>query len=268
MFADNEIDIINYLHIFYSTQLSKIALFPRESKELISVVEKVCDSDNWKNWIESSGKSDPPPDFYSDEFMLMMDIMRVNDHERKGKKGKLHNPSMKHDKELFRELQQSGILAQNPNANVFIIGDTQLPTYEDHNYKLYLKCFQRVLSKHIESIPLYKKNHPNHKVIFLVFDESSAYIESKQLINAKKQYRKGDEISGKPHFFFYDNVFMEAFKNKGIDYLFWYTPYKRFECITPSIELPELCVYDLSKLSKKQLQSIQYDNTRMISAEI
>lgn len=40
MFADNEIDIIKYLHIFYSTQLSKIALFPRESKELISVVEK------------------------------------------------------------------------------------------------------------------------------------------------------------------------------------------------------------------------------------
>lgn len=265
MFADNEIDIINHLHMFYNTGLTQIALLPNESEELVSVVEKICDLDNWKNWIESSGKSDPPPDFYSDKFMLMMDIMRVNDHERKGKKGKLHNPSMKHDKELFRELQQSGILAQNPNTNVFIIGDTQLPTYEDHNYKLYLKCFQRVLSKHIESIPLYKKNHPNHKVIFFVFDESSAYFESEQLVDESKQYRKSDGMSGNPHLFFRDNAFIETFRNKGIDYFFWYTPYKLFAHISPPLKLPELCVYDLSQ---KQLSCMDYDSKRMISAEI
>ena len=135
-----------------------------------SILDKVCNQDNWDNWIDSSGKSDPPPDFYSDEYKIMMDVMRVNDHEHKGKKGKLYNPSIAHERQMFKELEQSGILNQFPNARVFLNGDTQLSTHEDHNYNLYLKCFQRVISKHIDSIPLYKENHPGYKVIFLVFD--------------------------------------------------------------------------------------------------
>lgn len=56
-----------------------------------------------------------------------------------------------------------------------------------------------------------------------------------------------------------------TYKDKEIDNLFWYTPYKLFAHISPPLKLPELCVYDLSQ---KQLSCMDYDSTRMISAEI
>ena len=41
-----------------------------------------------KKWINSSGKNDPPPDFYNDKKKLMMDVMRIDDHAYINKKGK------------------------------------------------------------------------------------------------------------------------------------------------------------------------------------
>ncbi len=173
IFGEKETDIMENLQLLYEAGVQRIALLPSPNPELESIVNKVCSQKEWMNWIDSSGKSAPPPDFYSDEFRLMMDVMRVNDHEQKGKKGKLHNPSIAHERDMYKELEQAGIIEQFPNAKVVLTGVTQLPTYEDHNYDLYLKCFRRVVSKHIDSIPLYQKNHPGYKVIFLVFDESS-----------------------------------------------------------------------------------------------
>lgn len=261
LFGDREADIIEYLQGLDESEIC----FPVDSDDAIDILEKIHSKKHWNNWIESSGKSDPPPDFYSDEYKLMIDVMRVNDTERKGKKGKLHNPTMAHEKELFNELKQSGILECFPEAKIILSGDTQLPTYEDHNYNLYLKCFRRVVSKHIDSIPLYQKNHPGYKVIFLVFDESSAYFEAKWSIDKKKQLYKWESLSGQPHFFFLDEAFLDVFTDKGIDYLFWYAPYKRFERITPPLDLPKLCIYDLSI---KQLPCKKYDNEKMSSAEV
>ncbi|MDE5768125.1 MAG: hypothetical protein K2H82_01945 [Oscillospiraceae bacterium] len=267
IFGEKETDIIEHLQLFYMTGLQRIALLPSPNPELENILDKVCNQEKWNNWVNSADKSAPPPDFYSDEFKIMLDVMRVNDHEHKGKKGKLYNPSMAHERQMLKELEQSGILAQFPGAKVFLNGDTQLPTYEDHNYNLYLKCFRRVISKHIDSIPLYQKNHPGYKVIFLVFDESSAYFESEQPIDTKKQLQKGEGMSGRPHFFFLDDDFLNAFIDKGIDYLFWYTPYKLFEYITPPLELPTLCVYDLTT-KQIQCKTYTYDSRKMSSVEI
>ena len=265
LFGKKEIDLIENMQLFYKSGIQRIALLPSPTSELESILDKVCNKDKWARWTDSSGKSDPPPDFYSDEYKLMMDVMRVNDHEQKGKKGKLHNPSMAHEKEMYKELEQAGIIEQFPDAKVFLSGCTQLPTYEDHNYDLYRKHFKRVVSDHIDSIPLYKSNHPGYKVIFFIFDESSAYFEAELPPDTKKQFSKGEKIAGQPHVFFWDEAFLDAFVDKGIDYLFWYTPYKLFEHIEPPLELPSLCVYDLSK---KQTQRISYDASRMSSVEI
>lgn len=267
IFGENEEDIIEHLQLFYETELQRIALFPSQNPEIEDILDKVCNQERWHSWINSADKSAPPPDFYSDEFNIMMDVMRVNDHEHKGKKGKLYNPSMTRERQMYKELEDAGILKQFPNAKVYLNGDTQLPTHEDHNYDLYLKCFRRVIQKHIESIPLYKKNHPGHKVIFLVFDESSAYFELEQMVDTKRQCKKGEIMSGRPHFFFCDNAFIETFMNKGIDYLFWYTPYKFFEAISPPLELPTLCVYDLTA-NQLPCETLTYDSARMSSAEI
>lgn len=271
IFGDKELDIIEHLQIFYLDGLERIALLPSESLELEKILDEVCNSEKWDNWINSADKAAPPPDFYSDEYKIMMDVMRVNDHERKNKKGKLYNPAMSHEKQMFKELKESGLLEYSPNALVHLNGITQLPTYEDHNYNLYLKCFRRVISKHIDSIPLYQKNHPGYKVIFLVFDESSAYFELDQPVDTKKQLCKGEKMHGHPHCFFLDDAFLKTFIDKGIDYLFWFTPYKMFEKITPSIELPTLCVYDLTTnftVKKLLCGKIIYDNTKMSSVEI
>lgn len=265
MFADKEIDIIRSVQSLYPIFQSEIALFPEESPQIIDILEKICDSAKWGNWTDSSGKDDPPPDFYSDEYQLMMDVMRVDDHERKNKKGKLYNPTNAHNRDLLHELEEKGILAQFPNAQVFINGQTDLPTFEDHNYTFYRKSFQRVIQKHIESIPIYQKNHPNYKIIFFIFDESSAYFESKKKIDKKQTPTKGKVCSGRPHWFFTDDAFLNAFVGKGIDYLVWYTPYKRFEFANPPIPLPQICVFDLSK---PLVHRYKFDEERMISSEI
>ncbi len=265
IFGEKEVDLIKNMQLLYKAYIHKIALLPSPSTELESIVDKVCNQDEWARWIDSSGKSDPPPDFYSVEYKLMMDVMRVNDHEQKGKKGKLHNPSMAHEREMDKELEQAGVIKQLPNAKVFLSGCTQLPTYEDHNYDLYQKHFKRVISDHIDNIPLYKSNHPGYKVIFFIFDESSAYFEAEMPIDTKKQNIIGERMAGKPHLFFIDVAFLDAFVDKGIDYLFWYTPYKLFENIQPPLELPSLCVYDLAKELE---QGIKYDVLKMSSVEI
>ena len=265
IFGEKETDIMENLQLLYEAGVQRIALLPSSNPELESIVNKVCSQKEWVSWIDSSGKSAPPPDFSSDEIRLMMDVMRVNDHEQKGKKGKLHNPSMAHERDMYKELEQAGIIEQFPNAKVVLTGATQLPTYEDHNYDLYLKCFRRVVSKHIDSIPLYQNNHPGYKVIFLVFDESSGYFEADRPVDPVKQLRIGDGMVGQPHYFFLDEAFLDVFIHKGIDYLFWFTPYKLFENIMPPLELPSLCVYDLSK---KYEQRMKYDVSKMVSVEI
>lgn len=265
LFGSNEIDLIKHLQSFWPSGISQTALLPSQSPELEDIVHKICDASNWNKWIVSSGKSDPPPDFYSDDFRIMMDVMRVNDHEKKSKKGKLYNPTMSHEKEMLKELEQAGILKQFPNTKVFLNGDTKLPTHEDHNYNLYLKCFSRVIRKHIDSIPLYKSNHPGFTTIFFVFDESSAYFEADHPIDFKKQVHQGNILSGRPHLFFADEDFIDVFVNRGIDYLLWYTPYKRYEGLSPQVTFPTLCVFDLSQ---KDFLRIKYDKEKMPSAEI
>ena len=260
LFGDKETD---FIQSFQDIDDSEV-FFPFESDVAIDIYQKIHSKEKWSKWIDSSGKSDPPPDFYSNDYKLMMDVMRVNDHEHKGKKGKLYNPSMSHEKQMLRELEEAGVLKQFPNAKVYLNGDTQLPTYEDHNYDLYLKCFCRVIKKHIESIPLYKKNHPGCKVLFFVFDESSAYFESSSSIDRQEECVENHIYSGIPHLFFEDEAFLEVFIDKGIDFLLWFAPYKRFENLDPPIELPKLCVYDLSI---DGFRKTKYDENRMVSVE-
>ena len=82
-YYDNELNIINE---FNEVDYQDILVFDDNG---IDILKKINIFDNW---INSSGKSDPPPDMYSNEFNLMIDIMRVDDHTSVNKKGKLYNP--------------------------------------------------------------------------------------------------------------------------------------------------------------------------------
>lgn len=52
---------------------------------------------NRKEWIDSSGKNDPPPDFYDNKHKLMMDVMRIDDHAYIDEKGRIQNKTLQHE---------------------------------------------------------------------------------------------------------------------------------------------------------------------------
>lgn len=256
-FFDNENKIIEYFQMVKPSEV----LFPSMTKEAESVFIKVHDRIQWKKWTDSSGKDAPPPDFFSDEFLLMMDVMRVDDHAFINEKGKIINPTNAKESRLRKELKQSGIYKNICDKNIFINAITDLPTERDHNYDFYLENFRRVVTEHIRKIKLYKINHPEHKVIFFVMDESSAYLR----VEKKMTVAVGDRQEGTPHCYFMDKAFLEVFQNTCIDYLIWYCPYKIHITETGIIKFPKVTVYDISQ---KGLETINYDSSRMISTEV
>ncbi|MBD5486566.1 MAG: hypothetical protein HDR18_13775 [Lachnospiraceae bacterium] len=260
-YLDSEKSIIKH----FQSVKPKSVYFPIESEEVIKVFESIHDQENWKLWIESAGKADPPPDFFSDTYKYMMEAMRVDDHSFKNKKGKVVNPTNSHIRDLEKEIMQSGIMEMCPNAELMINAFTDLPTNKDHNYKYYYKNFIRIVEHHKKRIALYKRNHPNYKVIFFIMDESSAYIEAKNIDDLTKERQVGEMVLGQPHLHFMDKRFIMAFENSDIDYLIWYTPFKLINSPTGKLDLPEVCVFD-NKRSMQQ--SLEYDENHMVSVEI
>ena len=263
LFENSELRLIQ---LFQMTAAYEKAVFlPNHSRKLSRVFNLVADSKKWRYWTDSSGHEDPPPDFYCDQFRIMMDVMRVDDHERKNPKGKPFSPHKQHEQEVYQELEKKGILAQFPNANVIINSWTGLPTYEDHNYTFYRKSFTRIVQKHVKSIPNYKANHPGFKVIFFVFDESSAYIQT--LIDVDRQYQHTpfDICCGDPHLYYLDPAFLSAFIGQGIDYLIWFAPYKKIISSDQEARIPKIVLFDLAQ---KHFSFRRYNECRMISAEL
>lgn len=256
---DDENTIIDH---FQSESISSIMLIPH-CDEIESVFQSVFDKKKWKLWTDTSGNNDPPPDFFSDELGLMMDVMRVDDHSFIGKKGKLVNPTLALESIVEKELRDSVIMALFPDAKLYLNVDTKLPTEEDHNYKFYRDNFKRTVRAHRGKIPNYKANHPEHKTIFFVFDESSAYMQVPLKIS---QPEEGQITLGQPHFWFLDKAFLDVIKDSEINYLIWYTPNKLIRAVGYGIqELPKAVVIKTDKLPKEQCE---YNEMHMMSAEI
>ena len=258
---DNELEIINY---FRETETENPCLLPENDENARQVYQSIVHE--WDKWTNSSGKSDPPPDFFSDELGLMMDIMRVDDHGHLGRNGKsIINPTLQRESEVMRELKEKGILDMFPNARPYLIVDTKLPTNEDHNYIFYRDNFNRTVGSHIKKIANYRSNHPGLKTVFMVFDESSPYLESPEPHTASKI---GDVQFGRPHCWFLDSAFMTMIKNSDIDYLVWFTPYKHcdlFNTVLGRVELPRTAVINVRNI---EVPLIKYEPLNMISAEL
>ena len=258
---DNELEIIEF---FRETETRETLLLPENDEDAEQVYLSIVQE--WKKWINSSGKSDPPPDFYSDKLGLMMDVMRVDDHGYVGRNGKsIINPTLQRESELMRELKQKGILDMFPNAQIHMIVDTKLPTDEDHNYIFYRDNFNRTVGSHIKKIANYRLNHPGLKMVFLVFDESSPYFES---LKVRKPRKIGDKYFGQPHCWFLDSAFMTMVKNSEIDYLVWFTPYKHcdlFSFADERVELPKVVVINVRNIGAPFRK---YETSNMVSAEL
>lgn len=260
---DDELEIIKF---FQTVQTTSTWLIPTADAECKNIFDVIHDQDQWVNWINSSGKGDLPPDFFSDKYGLMMEVMRVDDHGHLGKnKRSIVNPTLQREAEVTRELKEKGIFDMFPNAKFFPIVDTKLPTKEDHNYIFYRDSFIRTIEIHKSKIKSYQRNHPNHKMVFFVFDESSPYFQ----IESEKHPRKiGSQALGRPHFGLFDKVFMEHVLDSRIDYLIWFTPWKHCEMYTITGErfsLPEAAIINVNKIEQ---YFIEYDIDKMESAEL
>ena len=258
---NSEIEIIEF---FRETKTEETLLLPENDEGAEQVYLSIVQE--WGKWTNSSGKSDPPPDFFSDELELMMDVMRVDDHGHIGKNGKsIVNPTRERESKVTEELRQSGIFDMVPNAKLYLLVDTKLPTDEDHNYRFYRDNFIRTVSSHIKKISNYKLNHPSLKTIFMVFDESSLYFESLEPIKVRKV---GGFCRGNPHLWFLDKAFMSIVEDSEIDYFIWFTPYKHCGLFTSNnekIELPKATLINIRKFTEPLRN---YNIANMISAEL
>lgn len=54
-----------------------------KEKELCNIIQS---GNFWKDWVDASAHDAPPPDFYSNKYGLMMDVMKIDDNTRKTKK--------------------------------------------------------------------------------------------------------------------------------------------------------------------------------------
>lgn len=256
---DKESEIIEFFQTSISP--SEVALIP-ENDETEQVFQSISDEESWAKWTDTSGNNDPPPDFYCDEDGLMMDVMRVDDHGYISEKGKTVNPTLTREREVTKELQENGILDQFPGAKLHLLVDTKLSTEEDHNYMFYRDNFVRTVEAHKKKIHRYRENHPNCKVIFFVFDESSAYMEPLRKTNNPV---KGQLHCGRVHVWFNDSAFIKVLKDSDIDYIVWFTPYKKIEFLGKGLDLPRAVVYNIKDLPQEQFE---YNEDRMMSVEV
>ena len=205
-YYDNEANIIESFQ--NALEYGDILCISNNENELISILEsfELC---NWASWTNSSAKNDPPPDFYNNRLKLMMDVMRVDDHAREIN-GKIHNPTNVKESKIQKELRHLINQNQFPKCNKIIVNAiSELPTNEDHNYTFYSKNFNRVLTNHLSKISNYKANHPNYKVIFFVFDESSEYVQVKSKSLAATGIKEGQAFS----IVFYNVVYKSKYTN-------------------------------------------------------
>lgn len=155
--------------------------------------------------------------------------------------------------EIFKEIAEKG--------HLFIIPDSGLRGYEDHNYDFYVNNFKRVVSKHIKKIQKYRKNHPGFKTKFFVFDESSPYMK---LIDGEVIPKPGDLMYGDLHQWWKDGNMLNIIKDSNIDYLIWMIPYKLFNSLE-KIKYPMAMVYEVSQINFDNL--IRYEIDELISIE-
>lgn len=262
-FYDDENEIID---VFQTMRMREVH-FPVLSSGAIAVFEAIYRRNRWRKWIDNSGKADPPPDFYSDKYGYMMEVMRVDDHAHYNEKGVLVNPVNERESILQKEIRQR-ILKKNPHADlsnikIMINAWPRLPSTEDHNYNFYCDNFERILAKHIKNIPLYRKNHPGKKLIFFVFDESTGYLQVDDPELVKRGPVALEPFSARPLFHFSDKRFIDVFRDSDIDFLVWFTPYKMFH---GAAKQPyKVCVFDVKRLRNKHF--IDYPKDLIISSE-
>lgn len=166
-------------------------------------------------WIDASEITGFTPDFYSDRYPLMADVMQVTEcthYVQSGKKLRLINPALAEEMQQIYQRAKAGVYGQ---LDGLAIG-TAAPSH-DRNYQFWLDEFIRVTQKHNEYIPQYRQNHPEFQTAFFIYDDSLSYSVFHKPPSRWRRYR----CFGL-HKWWRDKAFIDAIWSLDCEYVIWF----------------------------------------------
>lgn len=240
-YFDKEMNIIEYIQDLSFFDIN----FSYSSIKLNYYFFTIWSKKKFNKWIDNSKDSVNPPDFYSDYYKVMLEVMRVDDYELNSNSPNALENKMVYELEKKR-IENNMLTFSELGTKLFIIPDMRKVSNND--YKTYFNNFSRIVRKHINKINVYKTNNQKHKLCFLIFDESTGYIEPYSLeeYNNVQPYQA---ITVRLHQFWRDKNLIDVFINEDIDYVLWCTPFKNIAEIGKIN--PYLTLIDVRKYKKK-----------------
>lgn len=214
---------------------------------------------NFENWTNNSGKNVPPPDFFSKKYKYMLEVMRTDDYmSGNGSPNALESKFLKKIEDMRREKGLPSL--KESNIHMLVIPD--MSKASENGYSIYIENFKRIVKRHIDKIKIYRENHPDYKLGFLIFDEAPGYL---QVRGKKMKAKAGEPVSGFAHFHFMDKNLVESFWEADVDFIIWMTPYKNLSG-NPRV-YPQICVFDMKRKDNWKKRLVEYNADEMMCLE-
>lgn len=242
---EQEEQIIKSFQDIDKLENDKIAFF-NYSKDIRDVILSIHNKEKWKKWtsIENEKK------FFNDELSLVMEINTLNDNDVENNKCQVKDSQIKSLGKIFKDFDND--LYKNS------IGDS-------NSYGNYISNLEKIIKNYNQKSDLIKQNNPNKKLVFYLYDETSAYVEMFQEVNPISLITNDNKIK-KIHCHFFDKEIMDiVFKCKA-DYFLWYSPNKNLTINGVTDTPPIMYVYDANNKIEKDIlnEVVQYDKDKMM----
>ncbi len=258
-YFDNEEHIIDLLQ---NTSIRDV-LFLNHSIGLIGFYYSLKIKHFYKNWVNNSGKSKNPPDFYNDKTKTMMEVMRFDDYETGS-----NSPNTIESKKIkeINEVRRNNGLNTFDNKTLKIIYLPDLNNASESSLDIQYNNFKRVFEKHAKHIGLYKENHPGYKLAFMLFDESAGYVE--RVLGKNTDYKPGDRIFGLFKYYrpVQDERILSEILKADIDYLIWFSPFIQGD--NRNGHLPKVFLLDVKKAKRHRIKTFKYKYENIVCVEV
>lgn len=263
---DNEQNILNCMLMLMEPNENNNVLLLRGNsfeKKILRYLKNV------RSFVDNNGHDCLPPDYYSDRFSCMFDVLRINDTEVK----KTFNPIIAQEQKMRKEYKKAGLL-DSPYIHMAFEAETSGDVNE-HSFKKYKKQAQRVIKEHIDKIPIWKKEHPSiqHKGLF-IFDETGLCFEGikAHVKDDYFSYSFNGERGPIIHETWNDIVFMQPLYKSDLDFVVWFNPYKNNSDVLykynimnsgkPYIKYPTIIIVD-TRFQRTEYKEFNYDDLVM-----
>lgn len=216
---DDEKNILNLMLMYLNNYMHDVHLFKGNSfeRKILRFIRNV------NSFTENNGHNCLPPDYYSDNFSCMFDVLRINDAEVK----KGYNPIIAQERKTRKKFEKEELLNSRYFQVVFEAATSG--DINEHSFPQYKRQSKRVIQEHIDKIPLWTNAHPKIQYKgLLILDESGLCFEG------IKAHVKDDYFSFSfnrdrgliVHETWNDAEFIQPIYASKLDFVIWFNPYK------------------------------------------